>query len=236
MSRIITDETIKQKLSEYENITDLRQHDLNLYQLARRKGLLGDLKSLTKSKYKEEDLIEWISGFKTIKEMRADSNAKYTAAFKMNLQHHFPPKLKRSPAMDQQSVEKRNVIRERAKDKEKLMRKFKTLKKDDPEYKPRVSLFNAVEIDGSLHCGRCFKSTELSKYNPNTCRACYSTYMSSLNSGRYMNKWNVKDEYCNTIITHYEKTFAIGVKVDERLESYLRKIGYEFMFKEVYDK
>ena len=37
-------------------------------------------------------------------------------------------------------------------------------------------------------------------------------------------------------INHHDKVFDIGVKVDERTQNYLSLIGYELIFKNVYEE
>jgi hypothetical protein len=113
---------------------------------------------------------------------------------------------------------------------------------ETPKRKKRTDQMfeQAKRLDnGMIICARCFEEKEHSKGNKNFCKQCYTWIVNIRAQQNYgkektnqMNKWNVRDIYCNTVIRHHEKEFQIGLKVDERTEKYLTTIGYGFIFKE----
>lgn len=210
--RRFTDEELLDEIRKFASIKELREVDLNLYQIARRRGLSKDIKKYS-SKYTDEELIDWINSYTTRTQLYKNSNVRYDECIRRGLDIHFPDRVNKS------RVEKK-------KKPERVILKPKTA----PSY-----LFKTTKNEDGTHtCGRCLQV--FIKTNKPTCRKCYNR-ISSLNSAKKdTNPWNVKDEFCNIEIKHHEKVFNIGIIVDERTQWYLTAVGYGFMFKEPYDE
>ena len=99
-------------------------------------------------------------------------------------------------------------------------------------------LFRGTQLTGTggIICGRCLEEKEPSASNKNICKPCYNRIINLSLKGLDTNKWNIKDIFVNTKITHNEKVFYIGARVDEKTQDYLSKVGYSFIFKEEYDR
>ncbi len=232
----ITDEDIKSKLELYSSIKELRQGDLNLYQIARKRGLLTELQ--LKIEHTDEYLIDWIKQFKRRADIRDADVNKYHMCLRRGLDIYFPPKLTKNgneigtfKAKTDALREEKRLLKE-AKRLLKESRKVECLDKDEVEPLQR-NIFTPIIEDGIFTCGRCLvKGKEASVRNSSICMGCYRVVSYRRKMGVYVNPYNVKDEYCNTVIKHHEKVFNIGIKVDDRMQDYLSKVGYWFMFKE----
>lgn len=102
-------------------------------------------------------------------------------------------------------------------------------------------MYRAIRDGDSIICGRCLMNAPRTKRS-NLCKECYRVYTNCQVNCRRNNTeekphvpWNVKQRFCNTKITHHEKTFLIGIKVDERTQAYLTAIGYAFIFQEPWE-
>lgn len=89
--------------------------------------------------------------------------------------------------------------------------------------------------DGSVICGRCLEVRTPTRENPGLCKTCKTVINRYKARGVDCNKWNIKDSFINTIIRDGERKFEIGIRVDTKTESFLRALGYSFIFKEVYE-
>jgi len=218
-------------------------------------------------KYTDEDLIEWIRPFKTMKEMREDSLYKYYACRRRGLDIHFPKRLRveRLTISDEELIEwiktfetiteirRENINRyylcmRRGLQEHLPKKRAKKIKeeKEKKEKKPKLreldstiasKMYKGEQLEnGNIICGRCLEEKTRHINNKNLCKTCYNIYFNFKYHNKDHNKWNIRDEYCHTTIRHHEKTFQIGIKVDERTQNYLTLIGYDFIFKEVYDK
>ena len=88
-----SNEEIIELLKKYEDTTDLRASDMALYQLARRKGLLKDMKTKNISRKDPQRIIDWIKSFETRTELRNANNPLYTWCLRNGFDIHFPPKI-----------------------------------------------------------------------------------------------------------------------------------------------
>ena len=99
------------------------------------------------------------------------------------------------------------------------------------------TMFPSKTIDGQLYCGRCLKpAIDQSPIRKSMCKRCATKCYTLTTKGVDLNPWNIRDPFVNTTITHYEKTFHLGLNADDRLLNYLTLIGYDFIFKDVYDE
>ncbi len=83
-------------------------------------------------------------------------------------------------------------------------------------------------------CGRCFIE-EPKTPRSILCQKCQKIYFYKYAYEKPHTPWNIKQEYCNTIITHYEKRFEIGIRVEEKLQKYLTLVGYQFIFQDPWE-
>lgn len=197
-------------------------------------------------KYTDEELIEWIRGFETRREIREDNFNKYATCLRRGLEIHFPIKRTKTNKKVQSEEEKRNKWEESKrrrmefeKERQERREERERRKKEKDEEKRTLPsrMYIATKLDnGKILCGRCLEEKEVGKKNKSICDNCYKEYMRWDARKMDHNKWNVRDEFCHTQIRYYEKTFDIGIKVDQRLEDFLKRVGYEFIFKEVYDR
>jgi hypothetical protein len=100
MKKIITNEEIIEKLSKYTELSVLRKEDINLYQMAQKRGL-GEYipkkikRSKTAPKYKiytDEEVIELLKGYTDLKHLRKDGNSIYYLALRRGLHKYLPPR------------------------------------------------------------------------------------------------------------------------------------------------
>lgn len=194
-------------------------------------------------KYTDEELIEWIKRFETRREIREDDFNKYAVCLRRGLNIHFPVKKTRcnvpvgtanklKEKSKKQNEKRKEETRKRREEREKKKLLEESMKKTLPS---RMYIGTQLE-NGNIICGRCLEEKEMGPRNKSLCDNCYREYMKWSAKDMDHNKWNVRDEFCHTQIRHYEKTFDIGIKVDQKLEEYLKRVGYEFLFKEVYDR
>jgi len=92
-----TDDEIKYMVSCYKTLTELRSADLNLYQVARRRGLLEHLTTIMASKkLKHEEMISWIKSFDSRMDMKDSNCYRYYWALRNGYSKYFPPKKPRN--------------------------------------------------------------------------------------------------------------------------------------------
>lgn len=199
------------------------------------------------SKYTDEFLIEWISGFSKRSDMKRSCNAKYQACLRRGLDIYFPDKVTRGgfkigwtrEEIDRLKSERKSLRDEKkrlSEERKRLRESRKILKEESDKYKDTPSkMYKWTPLEnGNIICGRCFEESKPSMKSKSMCVRCYKYYMRYRTYNKDFNKWNVRDEFCNTTITHHEKVFNIGVRVDERTQNYLTLVGYSFLFKDVY--
>lgn len=211
-------------------------------------------------KYTDQEIIDVISKYETIKDLRASDEIHfYYLAKRRGLDSYLP--IKRTKAMNVvgSSLEKKLLAKEdklKRKEEIRIQRAKDKLDKVNEKIQKRLDKRSKREIiqdltgelidrtlaknmycceiidDTTIKCGRCFNiTTSISIKNSHICKKCYNQYLHLKRMGIDSNPHNVKDEFCNTIITHYEKTFFVGIKVEEKLQNYLTTVGYGFIFK-----
>lgn len=102
MRQILTNEEIIEKLKKYTTLQSLRIEDLNLYQLAKRRGLDNyipskEKRSQTTPKYKKwtnEEVIEVISKYDDLRELRKYDNSFYAIAKRKGLDEYLPKRIR----------------------------------------------------------------------------------------------------------------------------------------------
>lgn len=225
-----TDEEIIEVISKYETISDLRMsEDRSFYSLCLRRDLREYLplkrtrsnnivgtslerknksreprklvKGGSKHKWTDEQIIEVISKYETIKDLRISGDGSfYYLCLSRDLRQHLPPKTNR-------------------------------VKKENDKMTKSKQLYKHTFIEGVKICGRCFT---LQPKTPRSilCKDCQKIYARKNAYDVEHVPYNLKQEYCNTTINHYEKTFELGIKVDEKLQNYLTLVGYGFIFKD----
>ncbi len=91
-------------------------------------------------------------------------------------------------------------------------------------------LYRAIrKQDEPSLCGRCFVN-EPRRKRSHLCKPCYRVYTNCQVQEKSHVPHNILQKFCNTKITHHEKVFLIGIKVDERTQAYLTAVGYGFIF------
>ena len=174
--------------------------------------------------YTNDYIVEKATQYKTLKELREDSFGFYQLVRRRGLleivRALYPPtKLRKI---------KEVTPRER--------------KKPGPKPKPKSTPLKKPKKDGNQlykHtykgdlkiCGRCFINEPKTPRSV-LCKDCQRIYLRNHAYEKPHVPWNVCQDFCNTIIKHHEKTFEIGIRVEERLQNYLTLIGYGFLFKE----
>jgi hypothetical protein len=197
-------------------------------------------------RYTDEEIIEVISKYETIKELReSDDMTFYFRARRRGLEDFLPVRRTKAMNIVGSSLERRIKKKEEMLLIKEEKKRLREENKSEREKRSEVvdstiasKLYKVIEIDGKTLCGRCLEadlSTSYSSVNKNLCKKCYAKYLYLRGQGRDTNPHNVKDDYCNMRITHYEKVFEIGIKTDQRLQDYLSMVGYEFIFKDVQD-
>ena len=191
------------------------------------------------NKYTDEEIIEVISKYETRGEIRISSDSSYYyMAIRRGLTEYLPPKRTKSGIIVGTSLELK-LLRQKEKELKKLQKKehhqLNKIKKSEKKIdNSSLIMFPMINMEGKNFCGRCHivdLAVDCSG-NKNLCSLCYSRKNYLLSRGKYSNLFNVKDEYVNTIIKHHEKVFEIGLKVDDKTQDYLTRIGYQFIFKE----
>jgi hypothetical protein len=175
--------------------------------------------------YTNEYILEKAKGYNSLKELRDESYAFYQLIRRRGLlddvRQFFP-----------------------AKKYSKRVRKLKDPKdelKPGPVPKPKVKKVvrtvqiykPAFENDVKI-CGRCFQNEPKTPRSA-LCKSCQKIYLTKHAYEKEHVPWNLKQEYCNTTIRHYEKTFELGIRVDERLQNYLTLVGYGFIFQDPWE-
>ena len=227
-----SDEFLIEWMTSGKSKKELREENIVLYNTANKRGLIHHMPIVTRQQYTDEELIEWIKQFKTIGDMRNDNLSKYTLCTKRKLHQHFPKKRTKAGNTVGSNIE----MNKKLKEERNALREEKKRLKEEAKLEKRIQMYSGTKLDnGNIICGRCLEEKVKSKWSATLCKSCYNVYITSKQFNKDHNKWNVRDEFCNTIIRHHDKTFEIGIKVDEKTQSYLTKIGYDFIFKEVYD-
>lgn len=190
-------------------------------------------------KYTDAEIIDVIFKYETIKDLRAsDDMSFYFLANRRGLKKYLP--IKRTKAMnivgsalEKRLADKEKELLEEPKVKGKTGRsKIEKTVKDHNKPIRDIQIYKHTFIDGYKVCGRCFIN-EPKTPNSTLCKDCQKVYVRKHAYEQDHVPYNVKGEYCNTIIKHYEKTFELGIRVDEKVERYLTLVGYGFIFKEV---
>lgn len=105
MRTMRTNEDIIECLSKYDSLSILRKEDLNLYNIAIRRGLHSHIpkKASRAGEYRrpyvkrtDEDIIKALSKYYTIKDIREKDSALYSVAIRRGLSGHFPDKATKS--------------------------------------------------------------------------------------------------------------------------------------------
>ena len=184
------------------------------------------------NKYTDQGIIDVISEYETIKDLRAsDDKAFYSLALRRGLREHLPTKRTRAMNIVGSALEKKLLEQEEKPVKRKVGRPKK--EKKDKVKKPlkKVQVYKHTLIEGVKVCGRCFIN-EPRTPRSTLCKDCNRVYSRKHAYEQDHVPWNLKQEYCNTTIKHHEKTFELGIRVEERLQNYLTLVGYWFIFKE----
>jgi len=195
------------------------------------------------NKYTDQEIIDVISKYETIKDLRASEDISfYSLALRRGLRDHLP--VKRTKAMNivgsalekklakQKKKEESNIPK--VKKKPGRPRKEKPQKVVDNSKVKSIQLYKSHIVDGVKICGRCF-TFETKTAKSTLCKDCNKIYTRKHAYEQDHTPWNVKQDFCNTTIYHYEKTFELGIKVDEKVERYLTLVGYGFLFQEPWE-
>ena len=202
--------------------------------------------------YTIEQLEEWIKKFNTRLEMRKNNQSMYKACLNKNMTHLFPPKMNRygnetlgegvyKSILEEQKELKREERVLKNGTKNIYKRKYPKGSKLKDRDRTLASIMYKGEFydDGTVKCGRCLEVVEkslTSQHNYNMCKKCYNTYITCRKNATFHNKWNIKDEFCHIRIREGNQQIYIGIKTTERLEYWLKAMGYGFIFKEVSEK
>ena len=200
--------------------------------------------------YTDEEIIEWMKKFDTRGDLRnSDFNMYAIIMRRPHLKLMMPPKRTRGQNIvgtkeerlkeTKEEKRKRRLQVKLEKEEEQRLLKEKSKKNKGPILGEKTAkyMYHGTKLDnGKIICGRCFEEKDSSKMNKSICRVCYNRYMYLRMMNKDHNLNNVRDEFCHTKLTHHEKVFEIGIKVDDRTEKYLTMIGYGFIFKDPYDE
>ena len=213
-----------------------------------------------KGKYKgytDEQIIEVISKYETIKDLRlSDDRGIYPLCFKRGLREFLPAKRTRSMNLVGTELERKLLAKEQSvcyacgqpkyKDESKKIDRRsqnpgrpkrypeKVKEVNNNKVLKSIQLYKHTLIEGVKVCGRCF-TNEPKTPRSILCKDCQRVYSRQHAYDKEHVPYNVYQEYCNTIIKHHEKTFEIGIKVDEKMQNYLTLVGYQFIFKEPWE-
>lgn len=220
-----TDEELIEWIKSKETIKDLRIDNYAWYQQCIKRGLREHFppKMTTKNRYTDKELIEWIQSFETRGQLRENDFNKYVVCKRRKLCKHFPPKLTRCG----NTVGQVKPVKER-----KIRPVVEKKEKEEKEVDRSRKMYRGMDYkDGNILCGRCLETKPKTKGL--ICYTCAKIIVNNNGKGIDINKWNVKDYYCNTKITDGGRTFEIGIRVDEKTQNYLTLLGYGFIFKDV---
>lgn len=205
------------------------------------------------NKWTDEQIIDAISKYETIKDLRlSEDKPFYFLALKRDLRDYLPVKRTKAmnivgSALERKLLEKEKELLVKRECEKTLLEEPKVRKKPGrkPKEKPDVvvdhtkviksiQLYKHSNIEGIKVCGRCLT------FEPKTpksilCKDCQKIYARMHAYDKDHVPYNLKQDYCNTTIQHYEKTFKLGIKVDERLQNYLTLVGYGFLFQEPWE-
>jgi hypothetical protein len=254
-----SDEELIEWIKSFETKKELRNDSYGKYQACLARGLNIHFNKLNgNSKYTDEELIEWIKSFETRKDIKAQSIPKYQACLRRGLHEYFPKRRVKGECKGGMTSEERDRLREERKsvriekrrlekeDKKRLKEEDKKRLKEERLSKKKMNsklglnvaskVYRSVKLQsGLIICGRCLEEKSPSRMSSSICQSCYKSYIKYNGLGVDHNKFNIRDPFCNTQIKYHEKVFDIGVRVDERTQNYLRLIGYDFIFKDVYE-
>jgi hypothetical protein len=188
-------------------------------------------------KWTNQEIIDVISKYETLKDLRmSDDKPFYFLALRRGLREHLPVKRTRCMNIVGSALEKKLLAKQ-----EKPVIPVKEKKKPGPKPKEKlVKIPKGVQIykhtfeNGVKICGRCFQN-EPKTLRSVLCKDCQIVYVRKYCYEKDHVPYNLKQEYCNTIIKHHEKTFEIGIKVDEKLQNYLTLVGYQFLFQDPWE-
>ena len=98
MKKIITNEEIIESLSKYTDLSTLRNKDINLYQIARKRGLNSWIPKKEKkpanaskyTKYTDQEIIERLKTYDTITELREKDLSFYFLALRRGFRDEMP--------------------------------------------------------------------------------------------------------------------------------------------------
>jgi hypothetical protein len=174
-------------------------------------------------KQSNEDILEKVKEYKSLKELRDDSFGLYQLIRRRELLQKV---------IDFFPLHKYSKKVYKLKDpKDKLKPGPKPKKEKEIKM---LRIYNHTFKDGVKVCGRCFINETKTRQSL-LCNDCQRVYARQYAYEKDHVPYNLKQEYCNTIIKHHEKTFELGIRVDERVERYLRMVGYDFIFQEPWD-
>ncbi len=177
--------------------------------------------------YTNDYIVEKATQYATLKELRDDSFGFYQLVRRRGLleivRALYPPtKLRKI---------KEVAPRERKKPGPKP--KLKSVPLKEPK-KDGNQLYKHTYVGDLKICGRCFINEPKTSRSV-LCKDCQRIYFYKYAYERPHTPWNLKQEFCNTIIKHHEKTFELGIRVEEKLEKYLTMVGYHFIFQEPWE-
>jgi hypothetical protein len=198
---------------------------------------MGNIQGSIRGQYKkwtDEQIIDAISKYETLKDLRMSPDKPfYFLALKRDLRDYLPVKRTRcmnivgSALQEKLLAKQEKPVKEKKKTGPKPKEKVEKIKRTVQVYKPAFE--NDVKI-----CGRCFQNEPKTPRSV-LCKACQKVYARNQAYERPHTPWNVYQEFCNTVIKHHEKTFEIGIRVDERLQNYLTLVGYGFIFQDPWE-
>jgi hypothetical protein len=198
---------------------------------------VSNIYNMRKLKYNwtDEELIEWCKTKTMRSELKRENNTKFKRVIQRGLEDYLPKYEGRWALRTMDPEAKAEIM----KDKNSVVRRPYKRRSQYPvdEQTPGRMYRTGGPVEGGVMCGRCL---EIRSYTTNKlsklCKVCYNRTCTLIQQEKDINLWNVRDQFCNSKITHYEKVFEIGVKVDEKTQNYLTMIGYGFIFKEIYDE
>jgi hypothetical protein len=164
------------------------------------------------NKYTDEQYLEKALEYNTLKELRTQNTGLYQSCIRRGLLPQvrliFPTK-----------KQKIALIRKDTRD---------IVKQCDIERSKNV--YEHTFIFNEKVCGRCFILPPRTK-RAIMCEKCNRLYIRKITNDKDHLPYNVRLEFCHTIIKHHEKVFNIGIRVDDKVEKYLTLVGYAFIFK-----
>ena len=189
-----------------------------------------------KYNWTDEELIEWCKTELSRSKLKNKDGGKFRYIIKRGLEAHLPPLSgARWTFRDMSDEDQKKWLEER----EKLPPKRKYQKRSAGMagiFNPSRMYINGGKVQGGVQCARCLEFRPYTSKLIKLCKVCFNRSLCLYNLHKDSNLWNVRDSFCNSEITYYEKVFKIGIKVDEKTQNYLTLIGYEFIFKENYNE